>query len=92
MKVFNGKAGSGKTDKMLREVNSGDIIICKDPIKMYRKLDTFGEHNIKCYSYEDVVDISSGSNVYIDDADDYLKYCFSDCNLKGFTITTDEIR
>lgn len=89
MKVFSGKAGSGKTDKMLQEVTSEDVIICKDIRKMYEKLDKYDKHDIKCYSYEEVADIDSNSNVYIDDIEDYLKYCFVDCNLKGFTVNVN---
>lgn len=82
--------GSGKTRKMLEEAReSGAVIVCKHPLHMQSKANSYGIYGLRFISYEEMnADIICGEKIAIDELSEFFKYCFG-VELDSFTMTVD---
>ncbi len=81
---------SGKTRKMLEEAkNSGAVVVCKHPLHMQSKANSYGIYGLKFISYEEMnADIICGEKIAIDELGEFFEYCFG-VKLDAFTMTVD---
>lgn len=81
---------TGKTRKMLEEAkNSGAIVVCKHPIHMQSKANSYGIFGLEFVSYEDFLrSVYYGGKVAIDEIGDFMMTCFG-VELDSFTMTVD---
>lgn len=89
-KFIIGSNGSGKTQKMLQEAkNSGAIVVCKYPLHMQDKANSYGIYGLEFISYDDMRSYPVyGKKFAIDELCDFFKYYFS-AQLDSFTMTVD---
>lgn len=89
-KYIIGEGSSGKTRKMLEEAkNSNAVVICKHPLHMQSKANSYGLYGLKFVGYEEVnADILCGEKVAIDELGEFFKYCHG-VELDSFTMTVD---
>lgn len=82
--------GSGKTRKMLEEArDSGAVIVCKHPLHMQSKANSYGIYGLRFISYEEMnADVICGEKIAIDELSEFFKYCFG-VELDSFTMTVD---
>ena len=82
--------GSGKTRKMLEEARkSGAVIVCKHPLHMQSKANSYGIYGLRFISYEEMnADIICGEKIAIDELSEFFKHCFG-VELDSFTMTVD---
>jgi hypothetical protein len=81
---------SGKTRKMLEEAReSGAVIVCKHPLHMQSKANSYGIYGLKFVGYEEMnADIICGEKIAIDELGEFFEYCFG-VKLDAFTMTVD---
>ena len=89
-KFIIGENGSGKTRRMLEEAKkSGATVVCKHPLHMQNKANSYGIYGLKFVSYEEVnTDCVCGEKIAIDEIGDFIKYVFG-AELDSFTMTID---
>ena len=89
-KYIIGEGNTKKTYKMLEEAKkNGAVVICKHPLHMQSKANSYGLYGLKFVSYEEVnVDILCGEKVAIDEIGEFFKYCHG-VELDSFTMTVD---
>ena len=89
-KYIIGESSTKKTRKMLEEAkNSNAIVICKHPLHMQSKANSYGLYGLKFVSYEEAnADILCGEKVAIDELGEFFKYCHG-VELDSFTMTVD---
>jgi hypothetical protein len=89
-KFIIGGNSSGKTRKMLEEARKNDaIVICKHPIHMQNKANSYGIYGLRFINYEEVnADILCGKKIAVDELKDFFEYCYG-AELDSFTMTID---
>ncbi len=89
-KFIIGENSSGKTRKMLEEAKkSGATVVCKHPLHMQSKANSYGILGVEFASYDEFNDGSVyAEKVAIDEIGDFIKYIFG-AELDAFTMTVD---
>lgn len=89
-KYIIGENSSGKTRKMLEEAKkSGAVVVCKHPLHMQSKANSYGIYGLKFISYEEMsADIVCGDKVAIDEIGEFFEHCHG-VELDSFTMTID---
>lgn len=89
-KYIIGENSSGKTRKMLEVAKeAGAVVVCKHPLHMQSKANSYGIYGLKFVGYEEVnADIICGEKVAIDELGDFFEYCHG-LILDSFTMTID---
>ena len=89
-KFIIGENSSGKTRKMLEEAKkSGATVICKHPLHMQSKANSYGIYGLEFASYDEFNDGNIFvENVAIDEIGDFFAYVFG-VELDAFTMTID---
>ena len=89
-KYIVGENSSGKTRKMLEEAKkSGATVICKHPLHMQSKANSYGIYGLRFMSYDEFNEIGvNAGKVAIDEIGDFITHCFN-ANLDAFTMTID---
>lgn len=89
-KFIIGENSSGKTRKMLEEAkNSNAVVVCKHPLHMQSKANSYGIYGLDFISYDEFVDGSVFiENAAIDEIGDFFEYIFG-VKLDAFTMTID---
>lgn len=89
-KYIIGENSTGKTRKMLEEARkSGAIVICKHPLHMQNKANSYGLYGLNFVGYEEVnADLLLGEKIAVDELGDFFKYCFG-VELDSFTMTVE---
>lgn len=84
------KNSSGKTSKMLEGAkNSGALVVCKHPLHMQNKANSYGIYGLKFISYEEIdMDILNEGKIAIDELGEFFKHRFNK-ELDSFTMTID---
>lgn len=82
--------GSGKTRKMLEEArDSGAVIVCKHPLHMQSKANSYGIYGLRFISYEEMnMGILEEDKIAIDELGEFFKYRFG-VELDAFTMTVE---
>lgn len=82
---------TGKTRKMLEEAKkNGATVVCKYPLHMQDKANSYGIYGLNFVSYENFLDdISYGEKIAIDEIGDFMMNCFG-VGLDSFTMTVDD--
>lgn len=89
-KFVIGANGSGKTRKMLEEAKKSDaIVVCKHPLHMQSKANSYGIYGLKFIGYEEVNTFPLyGKKIAVDEIGEFFKHCFG-VELDSFTMTID---
>lgn len=89
-KYIIGGNSSGKTRKMLEEAKkSGAVIVCKYPLHMQSKANSYGIYGLKFISYEEMnMGIIDEEKIAVDELGEFFKHRFG-VELDSFTMTTD---
>ena len=89
-KFIIGENSSGKTRRMLEAArDSGATVVCKHPLHMQSKANSYGLYGIEFMSYDEFNDGSAyADKIAIDEIGDFIKYIFG-AELDAFTITVD---
>lgn len=89
-KYIIGGNSSGKTRRMLEEAKqSGAVVVCKHPLHMQNKANSYGIYGLKFVGYEDMdAGIVDEEKVAIDELGEFFKHYFG-VELDSFTITID---
>jgi 3-deoxy-D-manno-octulosonic-acid transferase len=89
-KYIIGENSSGKTRKMLEEAKkSNAIVVCKHPLHMQNKANSYGIYGLKFISYEEMnMGVVDENNVAIDELGEFFKHRFG-AELNSFTMTVD---
>lgn len=89
-KYIIGGNSTGKTRKMLEEAkNSRAVVVCKYPLHMQSKANSYGIYGLKFISYEEMnVGVLEEENVAIDELGEFFKYHFG-VELDSFTMTVE---
>lgn len=89
-KFIIGENNSGKTRKMLEAAkDSGAVVICKNPIHMQNKANSYGIYGLDFLSYDEVaMAVNIGDKIAIDELGDFLKHHLR-VSLDSFTMTVD---
>ena len=89
-KYIIGENSTGKTRAMLVEAQkSGAVVVCKYPLHMQDKANSYGIYGLKFISYEGInADDIFGDKVAIDELGEFFKYCHG-VELASFTMTVD---
>lgn len=89
-KYIIGENGSGKTRKMLEEAKkSNAIVVCKHPLHMQNKANSYGIYGLRFMSYEEIGEsIIENEKIAIDEIGDFFKYCYR-AELDAFTMTVE---
>lgn len=88
-KYIIGANSSGKTRKMLEEAkNSGATVVCKYPLHMQSKADSYGIYGLKFISYEEMNEDISDNKIAIDELSEFFKHRFG-VELDSFTMTIE---
>ena len=90
MNYIIGENSSGKTRKMLEKAkNSGAVVVCKHPLHMQSKANSYGIYGLNFIGYEDVnTDFVYGEKIAVDELSEFFKHRFG-VELDSFTITVD---
>ena len=90
-KYIIGENSSGKTRKMLEEAKkSGATVICKHPLHMQSKANSYGIYGLNFISYEEFLRSEyHGKKIAIDEIGDFMTSCFG-VELNSFTMTVDD--
>lgn len=85
-----GSNGSGKTKKMLEEAKKNNaIVVCKYPLHMQDKANSYGIYGLEFISYDDVRNYPIYDKKFaIDELGDFFKRYFG-AQLDSFTMTVD---
>ena len=89
-KYIIGENSSGKTRKMLEEAKkSNAIVVCKHPLHMQNKANSYGIYGLKFMSYEEMGEsIIKDEKIAIDEIKDFFLYHYG-AELNAFTMTID---
>lgn len=89
-KFIIGENSSGKTRKMLEDAkNSGAVVVCKHPLRMNDKANSYGIYGLKFISYEEMdMDIVDADKIAIDEIGEFFKHRFG-VELDSFTMTVN---
>lgn len=89
-KYIIGENSSGKTRKMLEEAKkSGAVVVCKHPLHMQSKANSYGIYGLKFISYEEMnMSIIDEDKIAIDEIGDFMMSYFG-VKLDAFTMTVD---
>lgn len=89
-KFIIGENSSGKTRKMLEEARNCDaVVVCKHPLHMQSKANSYGIYGLKFISYEEMnMGILEEEKIAIDEIGDFIKHIFG-VELDAFTMTID---
>lgn len=89
-KYFIDINSSGKTRKMLEEAKkNGAIVVCKYPLHMQDKANSYGIYGLKFASYDEMMMVvNKGQKVAVDELGEFFKCCFG-VELDSFTMTID---
>lgn len=89
-KFIIGTNSSGKTRRMLENAkNSNAVVVCKYPLHMQNKANSYGIYGLRFVGYEEVnVETLNEEKVAIDELGEFFKYHFG-VELDSFTITVD---
>ena len=89
-KYIIGENSSGKTRKMLEEAKkSGAVVVCKHPLHMQNKANSYGIYGLKFVSYEEMnMGIIDCDKVAIDELSEFFKNRFG-VELNSFTMTIE---
>jgi hypothetical protein len=89
-KFIIGGNSSGKTRKMLEAAkDSGAVVVCKHPLHMQSKANSYGIYGLKFVSYEDMnMSIIDDEKIAVDELGEFFKYRFG-VELDSFTMTVD---
>ena len=90
MNYIIGGNSTGKTRKMLEEAkNNGAVVVCKHPLHMQNKANSYGIYGLKFISYEEMnMGIIEENKVAIDELEEFFKHRFG-VELDSFTMTVD---
>lgn len=90
MNYIIGGNSSGKTRKMLEEAReTGAVVVCKHPLHMQSKANSYGIYGLKFISYEEMnVGVLEEDKVAVDEIGEFFKYRFG-VELDSFTMTVD---
>lgn len=89
-KYIIGANSSGKTRQMLEQAKeSGAVVVCKYPLHMQSKANSYGFYNLKFISYEEMnMGIVEEGKIVVDELCDFFKHRFG-VELNTFTMTVD---
>lgn len=89
-KFIIGTNSSGKTRKMLEEAKrSNAVVVCKYPLHMQDKANSYGIYGLKFVGYEEVnMGIIDGDKIAIDELGEFFK-CRFGVEIDSFTMTVD---
>ena len=89
-KFIIGCNSSGKTRKMLEEAKkSGAVVVCKYPLHMQDKANSYGIYGLKFISYEEMnMGVLEEDKIAVDELDEFFKNRFG-VKLDSFTMTVD---
>lgn len=89
-KFIIGESSTKKTRKMLEEASkSGAVVVCKYPLHMQSKANSYGIYGLKFISYEEMnMGVIDGDKIAIDELGEFFKYRFG-VELDSFTMTVD---
>ena len=89
-KYIIGANSSGKTRKMLeRAKESGAVVVCKHPLHMQSKANSYGIYGLKFISYEEMnMGIVEEGKIVVDELGDFFKSRFG-VELDTFTMTVE---
>lgn len=89
-KFIIGGNGTGKTRRMLEEAkNSGATVVCKHPLHMQSKANSYGIYGIEFIGYDGFNDGNvCAEKVAIDEIGDFIKHIFG-VELDAFTMTVE---
>lgn len=85
-----GANNSGKTRKMLeRARESGAVVVCKYPLHMQEKANSYGIYGLKFVSYEEMnIGIIEEQKIAVDELGEFFKHRFG-VELDAFTMTVE---
>lgn len=89
-KYIIGANSSGKTRKMLEEAKkSGAVVVCKHPLHMQDKANSYGIYGLKFVGYEEIdMGVLGEEKIAIDELNQFFMHCFG-VELDSFTMTVD---
>ena len=89
-KFIIGGNSTGKTRKMLEEArNSGAVVVCKHPLHMQSKANSYGLYGLKFIGYEEMnMGILEEGKIAVDELGEFFKSRFG-VELNSFTMTVD---
>lgn len=89
-KFIIGESSTKKTRKMLEEAQkSGAIVVCKYPLYMQSKANSYGIYGLKFVGYGELnMGILEEDKIAIDELGEFFKHCFG-VELDAFTMTVD---
>lgn len=89
-KFIIGENSSGKTRRMLEEAKkSGATVVCKHPLHMQSKANSYGLYGLKFVSYEEMnMGILEEDKIAIDELGEFFKHRFG-VELDSFTMTVN---
>lgn len=89
-KYIIGENSTGKTRRMLEVAKeSGAIVICKHPLHMQSKANSYGIYGIKFIGYEEVnTHPLYSKKIAIDELNEFFRHCYG-AELDSFTMTID---
>jgi len=87
-KYIIGGNSTGKTRKMLEEAKkNGAVVVCKHPLHMQSKANSYGIYGLKFVSYEEMnMGILEEEKIAVDELGEFFKYRFG-VELDSFTMT-----
>ena len=91
-RIIDGRA-TGKTNRLLllaKEYNG--IIICSNPEMLKDRAERLGLTDIEFISYRDSLrsgKIDDKKPIFIDELEMYIKYCFAQANICGYTLSEE---
>lgn len=90
MDYIIGRNSSGKTRKMLEEAKkNGAVVVCKHPLHMQDKANSYGIYGLKFISYEEMnIGIVDEEKIAVDELGEFFKHRFG-VELDSFTMTVD---
>lgn len=90
MNYIIGGNSTGKTRKMLEEAKkSGAVVVCKYPLHMQDKANSYGIYGLKFIGYEEMnMGVLEEDKVAIDELGEFFKNRFG-AELDSFTMTVD---
>ena len=89
-KFIIGENSSGKTRRMLEEAKkSGATVVCKHPLHMQSKANSYGLYGLKFVSYEEMnMGIFEEDKIAIDELGEFFKHSFG-VELDSFSMTVN---
>lgn len=89
-KFIIGGNSTGKTRKMLEEAKrSGAVVVCKYPLHMQDKANSYGIYGLKFIGYEEMdMEILEENKIAVDELGEFFKHHFG-VELDAFTMTVE---